>query len=363
MKRSLVGTTLWAAFEAKLLSIIWWIDRRIIPNFHTHFMRFLHGKVGSKVIPSTIQLECSHSKRNWNSRTKILRVNKEGTHDPKGRLLRKGDLSILPTEEVLSLLMRSKYANTIDCFCREHRKKHGKECEIKAPLKTCMAFYFTQNLENIRDGEPKPKNEKQKEHLYNFLKKMEKIGLVHQVIWSVQNNTYVVCNCCPCCCEVLSSRFASIKEIKYHEKKINQYNYLMKKIAENGRKDISQVLNKEELDNFKVLKKKIKYHTKAARLEPTPITLSSSFVSKNTNIGKCQNCGICEKRCYFGSRVMKNGKMYFNPELCTGCGLCVTTCPAEVIQLVRRDKVKRMDKKGKGIKHMHPHKGIEVLSR
>ncbi|MHA1339582.1 MAG: 4Fe-4S binding protein [Promethearchaeota archaeon] len=348
IKRTLVETTLWGIFETTILTFIAWIDRHIWPNFHSRFMKLMHGKFGAIIIPSTIQLERSHANRSWQTRTPIEEAPKEVSH-PRIQYLQKGDTYILPTDEVLSLLKRSKMRVDIgNCFCRSYAKKHGKECKINAPIQTCMTFYRPQSLENIRESEPRPEIIAMEKKLYEKLKKYEEIGLVHQVIFFNQNNTYVVCNCCPCCCEVLSSRIDSIKEIKYHKNKLKKYDMLKDKKAIDG-------LTEKEIKEFQLIKKNLKNHKRGVKMEPTPVILKSAFVSINNKDKNCSNCGLCANSCYFGARNMIEGKLVYCPSMCVGCGLCVSTCPNEVIYLKRRKSLKDFSKKGKGVMHKHPH--------
>lgn len=349
MRTSLLGTIVWGVMETTLLTIIWWIDRNLYEGFHSKFMRLLHGHFGGVVIPSTRSLETSHSKRNWEERTKMVRVNKHGNRDPKGQFIKHGDVLILPTEEVLSLLLRSNMrANIGYCFCRLHAKKLGKPCPMDAPIETCMTLSFPENVEMINMKEPKPERVKQKRQIYNLLKKCEEIGLVHQIVFAETNNVYVICNCCPCCCEVLSSHFRSLKENKYHRKKIEQFNQLKTQLE-------ASELNPEDLKTYKKIKRNIKQHRIAADLEPTPLVVKSAFVSVTTEPDKCKNCGTCAERCYFGARTMEHGVMHYYPDLCTGCGLCVSTCPEDILQLKKRSKIKDMSNGKPGINHVHPH--------
>jgi MinD superfamily P-loop ATPase len=47
----------------------------------------------------------------------------------------------------------------------------------------------------------------------------------------------------------------------------------------------------------------------------------------------CTACGECIDRCHFGARIWQEERMHYNPELCYGCGLCITICPEEAIVL------------------------------
>jgi len=352
MRSALLGTIYWGIMETTILNFVWFVDRYIWPQFHTRFMRLIHGKMGGIVTPSAIALENNHSNRNWETRTKIVRANKNGTPDPEGKYIKQGDLLILPTQEILNLIIRSNLRPTVSyCFCREHMIKMGGECSIHAPVQTCMTLSFPQAVEEIANSDPKPALVEKQEHIYNLLKKCEQIGLVHQVIFYEQNSTYVICNCCPCCCEVLSLHFNQIKERKFHEKMVEKYNILKDKDKNKG------VLTQVESKLYFSLQKNLRLHIKGSKIEPTPIVVKSAFISINSHPEECIACGKCEQRCYFDARYISHGQMHFNPENCVGCGLCVTTCPKEVISLTRRVALKTMAKDGKGITHIHPHKG------
>ncbi len=61
------------------------------------------------------------------------------------------------------------------------------------------------------------------------------------------------------------------------------------------------------------------------------------------DMSKCEQCGLCVKRCHFdafhhdGTKIEVNGKrrktVLFDPEKCWGCGLCAMTCPDTAITM------------------------------
>ena len=106
----------------------------------------------------------------------------------------------------------------------------------------------------------------------------EERGLVHQIIFFPSPQFYyVICNCCPCCCLSLSNFFD----------------------------------------------------------KGAPQVVKSEFIAV-TDTNKCTNCGICEQRCHFGARKLKDKKLKFLSQKCFGCGLCVSTCPEKAITLERK---------------------------
>ena len=198
---------------------------------------------------------------------------------------------------------------------------------------------------------------KNEELLYNLFKKCEEIGLVHQAIYMPSPNyTYVICNCCPCCCEVLEPFIKWKKAKELHQQLIKILKIRKKKTKEINLKNSKNI----QINNSKILKKidkRIKKHSICESKPVTPIIAKSVFITQNQTPDKCNNCGICASRCYFGSRLMIDGKLSFNPEECYGCGLCVNTCPVNNIDLIRRKFPKSMGINVKnGIKHTHPHR-------
>jgi len=109
------------------------------------------------------------------------------------------------------------------------------------------------------------------------LKVANQYGLVHLALHSANQYVIAVCSCCECCC-----------------------------------------------DNLQMMKK-----------FKRPDIISRSDYVAVVDKDKCTNCGKCTERCMFGAQVRKDAVEY-HPEYCYGCGLCVTTCPANAITLKLR---------------------------
>lgn len=64
----------------------------------------------------------------------------------------------------------------------------------------------------------------------------------------------------------------------------------------------------------------------------------------------CLGLGSCEAACPFGAIRMEGGLPIIDPELCTGCGVCVKVCPKDIIILIPASKrvVVRCNSKDKG---------------
>ena len=187
------------------------------------------------------------------------------------------ETKFLPSQEILSLLSRSKVTGISTCDCRETQRKYSDTPNCDHPINTCIHIGFGKSLREIPN---KSENlvKVSKREIKKLLEESDRRGLVHQIIYFPNPLFYyVVCNCCPCCCVI------------------------MNKFLKSG----------------------------------SPQMIKSDFMAF-TNINKCINCGICEEYCNFGARKFHKEKLAFLPDYCFGCGLCVSKCPEKAIILKKK---------------------------
>ena len=189
------------------------------------------------------------------------------------------ETKFLPSQEVLSLISRSKVTGISNCYCRDTQRKHSDSPNCNHPIKTCIHIGFGKSLREIPYKSENLVKVSKKE-VKKLLEESDARGLVHQIIYFPNPLFYyIVCNCCPCCCVVMS------------------------KFLKNG----------------------------------SPQMIKSDFIAE-TDFNRCKNCGTCEQRCSFGARSLKNGKLHFNADFCFGCGMCASPCPEKAIILRKKSK-------------------------
>ncbi|MHA2399694.1 MAG: ATP-binding protein [Promethearchaeota archaeon] len=187
------------------------------------------------------------------------------------------DVKFIPSQEILEILHRSKVVGIGECYCRAVQRKHGNDnCEH--PLHTCIHFGPSKSLYEIPFKSTNLKRVSKNE-INQLLEECDERGLLHQLIYFPNPQFYyIVCNCCPCCCVVLS------------------------KFLEKG----------------------------------SPQMIKSDFFAE-TDDTKCVHCGTCIKECHFKARTIRNSRLKFDSKRCFGCGLCVSKCPHQAIELIKKE--------------------------
>jgi electron transport complex protein RnfB len=180
----------------------------------------------------------------------------------------------LPFELVSSIIESGQSFAVAECICKKEKRILDRACN--KPLEICMGIAPVPGAFDTSPwGRPVSK-----EDAYAVLRKAEKNALVH-LTWNMQGGHFFICNCCGCCCHVLES------------------------INERGARAVD-VVNSH-------------YY---ARIDPDTCSLCSTCADERCQIGAIEEG---EDAC----RVIQ--------EKCIGCGVCVSTCPSEAIELVRKE--------------------------
>ena len=181
----------------------------------------------------------------------------------------------LPYEKVSTVIENGQSFLVNDCICKKERGLLDKPCD--RPLQVCLAIA---PIPGVFDNSPLGRVISKSE-AYELLKKTEEEALVH-LSGNVQYGPIYICNCCKCCCGVLRA--------------INELGI------------------------------------------PAADVVNAHYYAE-IDADSCMACGLCaDERCQVGA-VEEEGDAYrIIRERCIGCGLCITTCPAEAVRLVHKGK-------------------------
>jgi Fe-S-cluster-containing hydrogenase component 2 len=179
----------------------------------------------------------------------------------------------LPYEKVSALIESGQSFLLNDCVCKKEHDLVDRPCD--RPLEVCLAIAPLPGVfDNASHGRAITREE-----AYKLLADCEENGLVHMT-GNTQSDRFYICNCCKCCCNVLRG--------------INELGI------------------------------------------PATSVVNSHYYAE-IDADECNSCGVCaDERCQVGAIDEKDDVYEIAPEKCIGCGLCITTCPEEAIQLKRR---------------------------
>ena len=188
--------------------------------------------------------------------------------------------SVLPYDDVRSIIMSKERIGLFECSCGHHMKTIGKRaCTHSGEVCIAFDFYAEYPIEEMGYGRWITREEALKVVEY-----AEEQGLVHQAGGDARN-VECICNCCPNCCTVLRM--------------------------------------------LKVL--------------PNPGRVLSSNYLPALDEAKCVLCGACVKKCPMKAISLSDESSVTDPERCIGCGLCATACRkgARTVLMKPEDKVRR----------------------
>lgn len=193
-------------------------------------------------------------------------------------------MQVIPIEEQIPVKQEALHYEQVSNLIERAQSFMVNECVCKKekgllghpcnkPLEVCMAM----NPEpDFFAHHPWGGRIISREQAYELLNKAEEAGLVHLTA-NTESDHWFICNCCSCCCGVLGAVNMGFPNV------INSHYY--------------------------------------AQIDPDV----------------CVACGTCaDERCQV--KAIEEGEDAYKiiTEKCIGCGLCVTTCPSEAIELRRK---------------------------
>ncbi len=189
-------------------------------------------------------------------------------------------LYVMDYEKTSEIIKNAKTIGVSTCYCRHVKEHLGEDCD--APKEVCLTISNNGNSSLIRHGYAK---EISKDEALDIIKLAKEHNLV-QFAENVQKNVSFICNCCSCCCEVLSNA-------KKH--------------------GFTNAIN------------------------------SSNYICE-INPDNCTGCSKCVKVCPMGALTLTNtnieGKKkiaVLNKDMCIGCGVCDRSCNFDALELVHRE--------------------------
>ncbi len=181
-------------------------------------------------------------------------------------------VNVLPYEDAREIIKRQSKIAVAPCVCRVEKDALGQGCD--KPKESCIIF-STGAYYYIENGYGR---EITTDEALEILDNAQEEGLVCSP--SNDQKGFVICNCCGCCCGILT--------------------------------------------NLKKL--------------PKPSLILASNYYAEVDIDSCTACETCLDRCQMDAISIEGDVANIDLDYCIGCGLCVTTCSPEALSLKQKDK-------------------------
>ena len=186
------------------------------------------------------------------------------------------ELQVLNYEDMRELIATSKAFQLMECICRKKKDIQGtRECSHST--ENCLIFFRNEGALDYFHFAGRVIS---REEALEVFEQTERDGLVH-CTYNTRSNQVWVCNCCPCCCDLLIG------------------------------------LNEHK----------------------APHLLARSDFIARLDQDTCSECGICaDERCPTDAIYHMDDGYVVKSERCIGCGVCVPSCPTDSLKLERRPK-------------------------
>ena len=181
---------------------------------------------------------------------------------------------ILDYERATHIIEEAEYIGVGICYCRHKNLHLGIECQLHAPLETCLTFDNVARSLSEHGGYARLIEKKEAK---DILQMSYEYNLV-QMGENVREHPAFMCNCCGCCCEALQA---------------------------------------------------------AKKFSPMQPIATTNFLPKIRE-DDCISCGKCSRVCPILAISMEEKKPVIDETICLGCGICARNCPGKAIQLERR---------------------------
>jgi ferredoxin len=181
---------------------------------------------------------------------------------------------IMTTSEIERLIRKAGGGTAQACYCRQKKHLLGKPCKIAPREETCFTIGSSGSSFLERRGFGVRISA---EEMIARVRALGKLGLIH-VTDNIRNKPSFICNCCGCCCGLLSG------------------------------------ITEKQL----------------------PHAVSPTRYILEIDRARCSGCGACAAKCQIGAVALDGGKAWLDALNCLGCGSCVKFCRRSALSLVER---------------------------